>query len=129
MDRTPDIPRVAHCQCFLVVLRETLSSKASRMEVVWLANWPVHGVAQGPVSCVPFKETVPRVRYTCVTVISSGISLSSRNACGRPLDADDPRVAESQMMRAKASSLMRRCSAGRSGLRGSAQARQQLSLS
>ncbi len=48
---------------------------------------------------VPFEETIPHARHTCNTMVSAGISRSSQNACGRPLFADDPRVAERETMR------------------------------
>lgn len=48
----------------------------------------------------PFEEIVLHARHTCLTVVSSGFSFSSQEAGGRPLCADDPRVAEGETMRA-----------------------------
>ena len=46
-----------------------------------------------PGSSVPFQQTIPHARHTCITMLSSGLSRSSLDACGRPLDAGDPRGA------------------------------------
>jgi len=46
----------------------------------------------------PFEKTVPHVRHISITVVSSGLSCSSPDACGHPLCADDPRTGESETM-------------------------------